>query len=94
MAAITELLKQRILIIDGAMGTMIQAHKLQEADYRGKEFEGHPRELKGCNDLLVLTRPEFRALLERAPTVCHRILIGVGHRRRQPAHSTALPVGA
>ena len=57
MAAITELLKQRILIIDGAMGTMIQAHKLQEADYRGKEFAGHSRELKGCNDLLSITQP-------------------------------------
>jgi 5-methyltetrahydrofolate--homocysteine methyltransferase len=57
MAAIAELLKQRILIIDGAMGTMIQAHKLQEADYRGKEFASHPRELKGCNDLLSITQP-------------------------------------
>ena len=44
--------------------------------------------------LLVLTRPEFTALLERAPTVCHRILIGVGHRLRQPAHLDTAPVGA
>jgi 5-methyltetrahydrofolate--homocysteine methyltransferase len=57
MAALAELLKQRILIIDGAMGTMIQAHKLQEADYRGKEFARHARELKGCNDLLSITQP-------------------------------------
>jgi 5-methyltetrahydrofolate--homocysteine methyltransferase len=57
MAAIVELLRERILIIDGAMGTMIQAHKLQEADYRGKEFAGHARELKGCNDLLSITQP-------------------------------------
>jgi 5-methyltetrahydrofolate--homocysteine methyltransferase len=57
MAAINALLKRRILIIDGAMGTMIQAHKLQEADYRGKEFASHPRELKGCNDLLSITQP-------------------------------------
>ena len=57
MAAIAELLKERILIIDGAMGTMIQANKLQEADYRGKEFARHPRELKGCNDLLSITQP-------------------------------------
>jgi 5-methyltetrahydrofolate--homocysteine methyltransferase len=57
MAAIVELLKERILIIDGAMGTMIQAHKLQEADYRGKEFAHHARELKGCNDLLSITQP-------------------------------------
>ena len=47
MAAIAELLKERILIIDGAMGTMIQAHRLQEADYRGTRFAGHPRDLKG-----------------------------------------------
>jgi 5-methyltetrahydrofolate--homocysteine methyltransferase len=57
MAALAELLKQRILIIDGAMGTMIQAHRLQEADYRGREFADHPRDLKGCNDLLSITQP-------------------------------------
>ncbi|PYQ17166.1 MAG: methionine synthase [Acidobacteria bacterium] len=59
MAAIAELLKERILIIDGAMGTMIQAHRLQEADYRGTRFAGHPRDLKGCNDLLCITRPDI-----------------------------------
>src|ERR1700741_1116119 len=57
MAAIAELLKQRILIIDGAMGPVLQAHRLQEADYRGREFAGHPRDLKGCNDLLSITQP-------------------------------------
>ena len=44
--------------------------------------------------LLVLTRPEFHTLLERVPSVCHRILTGVGHRLRQPAPPAALPVGA
>ena len=44
--------------------------------------------------LLVLTRPEFNSLLERVPTVCHRILTGVGHRLRQPARPAAVPVGA
>jgi 5-methyltetrahydrofolate--homocysteine methyltransferase len=53
-----ELLASRILLIDGAMGTMIQRHRLTEADYRGERFRTHPRELKGNSDLLVLTRPD------------------------------------
>jgi len=52
------LLQERILILDGAMGTMIQRHKLAEADYRGARFADWPRDLKGNNDLLCLTRPE------------------------------------
>ncbi len=55
---IEQLLQRRILILDGAMGTMIQRHKLTEADYRGERFADWPRDLKGNNDLLVLTRPE------------------------------------
>ena len=57
-AELKALLEQRILILDGAMGTMIQRHKLQEADYRGTRFAGHSHDLKGNNDLLLLTRPE------------------------------------
>ncbi len=53
------LLKQRILILDGAMGTMIQRHDLQEEDYRGTRFSDWPSDLKGNNDLLVLTQPEI-----------------------------------
>ena len=52
------LLSRRILILDGAMGTMIQQHKLSEADYRGERFQDHPKDLKGNNDLLLLTRPD------------------------------------
>jgi len=52
------LLQQRILILDGAMGTMIQRHKLEEADYRGEQFKDWSSDLKGNNDLLVLTKPE------------------------------------
>jgi 5-methyltetrahydrofolate--homocysteine methyltransferase len=52
-----ELLKQRILILDGAMGTMIQRYKLTEADFRGTRFASHPRDLKGDSDILVLTQP-------------------------------------
>jgi len=51
------LLADRILIIDGAMGTMIQEHKFEEADFRGREFADHGRDLKGCNDLLCVTQP-------------------------------------
>jgi 5-methyltetrahydrofolate--homocysteine methyltransferase len=51
-------LEERILILDGAMGTMIQRHGLSEADYRGERFAEWPRDLKGNNDLLVLTKPE------------------------------------
>ena len=49
---------ERIVILDGAMGTMIQQHKLDEAAYRGERYAAWHRDLKGCNDLLVLTRPE------------------------------------
>jgi 5-methyltetrahydrofolate--homocysteine methyltransferase len=57
---------ERILIIDGAMGTMIQKHKLGEADYRGERFKDWPRDVKGNNDLLVLTRPDIiRAIHEQ-----------------------------
>ncbi len=59
-------LARRILILDGAMGTMIQQHKLGEADYRGERFAAHPRDLKGNNDLLVLTRPDVVGGIHRA----------------------------
>jgi 5-methyltetrahydrofolate--homocysteine methyltransferase len=59
MADIRELLKERILIIDGAMGTMIQQHKLSEEDYRGERFKDWKSDLKGNNDLLCLTHPEI-----------------------------------
>jgi 5-methyltetrahydrofolate--homocysteine methyltransferase len=52
-------LQQRILIIDGAMGTMIQRHSLTEADYRGERFKDWPSDLKGNNDLLCLTQPHI-----------------------------------
>ena len=52
-------LSQRILILDGAMGTMIQAEKLTEADYRGEQFKDHESDLTGNNDLLTLTRPDI-----------------------------------
>ncbi len=60
-AALPVLLQQRIVIIDGAMGTMIQRERLTEADFRAARFAAHPKDLKGNNDLLVLTRPDLIA---------------------------------
>ncbi len=60
-----QLLEKRILILDGAMGTMIQQHRLQEADYRGSEFANWPCDVKGNNDLLVLTQPDLIADIHR-----------------------------
>ena len=57
-AGLPALLAARIAIIDGAMGTMIQRHKLVEADFRGSRWTDHAKDLKGNNDLLVLTRPD------------------------------------
>src|SRR5437867_3226422 len=59
------ILRSRIAILDGAMGTMIQAHRLDEAGFRGRQFANHPYDLKGCNDLLCLTRPELVEAIHR-----------------------------
>jgi 5-methyltetrahydrofolate--homocysteine methyltransferase len=56
-----QLLARRILVLDGAMGTMVQRRKLSEADFRGERFKSHPKDLKGNNDVLVLTRPDVIA---------------------------------
>jgi hypothetical protein len=57
-AALEALMTERVIYIDGAMGTQIQKYKLQEADYRGERWAAHLHELKGNNDLLVVTRPD------------------------------------
>jgi 5-methyltetrahydrofolate--homocysteine methyltransferase len=59
MKTIQDCLKERILIIDGAMGTMIQRYKLSEADYRGERFKDWPSDVKGNNDLLNITQPQI-----------------------------------
>jgi 5-methyltetrahydrofolate--homocysteine methyltransferase len=59
------LLGERVLVLDGAMGTVIQSYKLGEADYRGERFRTWPKDLKGNNDLLVLTRPEVIGEIHR-----------------------------
>ncbi|MEQ8302643.1 MAG: homocysteine S-methyltransferase family protein [Cyclobacteriaceae bacterium] len=56
---IQELLRERILVLDGAMGTMIQRHKLEEEDFRGTRFKDHKHPLKGNNDLLSIVRPDI-----------------------------------
>ncbi|RYG54931.1 methionine synthase, partial [bacterium] len=64
---LNQLLSERVLIIDGAMGTMIQPYKLTEEDFRGERFHNHPAEkkLKGNNDLLNLTRPDIISTIHK-----------------------------
>ncbi|HNO75715.1 methionine synthase [Nitrosomonas mobilis] len=62
---LTQLLAERILLLDGAMGTMIQSYKLVEADYRGERFADFPHDLKGNNDLLSLTSPDVIRAIHR-----------------------------
>ncbi|MCB1606737.1 MAG: methionine synthase, partial [Xanthomonadales bacterium] len=64
--SLLQALQQRILVIDGAMGTMLQAYQLDEAAFRGQRFANHGHELKGNNDLLSLTQPEIVAEVHRA----------------------------
>jgi 5-methyltetrahydrofolate--homocysteine methyltransferase len=66
MQSIYDILKKKILVLDGAMGTMIQRYKLEEEDFRKGWFENHPSSLKGNNDLLSLTRPEIIKEIHRA----------------------------
>ncbi len=58
-ADLKHLLDQRILVLDGAMGSVLQGYQLEEADFRGEQFADHPSDLKGNNDLLCLTRPDI-----------------------------------
>ena len=60
-----EVAKQRILVLDGAMGTMIQRYNLTESDYRGSRFADHDCDLRGCNDLLCLTKPDVVSEIHR-----------------------------
>jgi 5-methyltetrahydrofolate--homocysteine methyltransferase len=66
IAALKAAAKERILILDGAMGTMIQRYKLDEAGYHGERFKDHGHDLKGNNDLLVLTQPEIISEIHNA----------------------------
>ena len=66
LQALQNALARRILILDGGMGTMIQSYRLEEADYRGERFADWPSDVKGNNDLLLLTRPDVIQAIERA----------------------------
>jgi len=66
MSKILEQLNKRILILDGAMGTMIQSYQLGEQDYRGARFKDHPGDIKGNNDLLSITQPKIIGDIHRA----------------------------
>ena len=63
---LSKLLKERILVLDGAMGTMIQRYKLSEEDFRGERFKNHSHDLKGNNDLLSITKPEIIKEIHKA----------------------------
>ena len=65
-ALLEDLLNRRVLVLDGAMGTVIQSFGLTEEDFRGDRFRDHPKDLKGCNDLLSMTRPDVIARIHRA----------------------------
>jgi 5-methyltetrahydrofolate--homocysteine methyltransferase len=62
---IQDILKERILVLDGAMGTMIQRYTLTEADFRGEQFKEHSHPLKGNNDILSITRPDVIKTIHR-----------------------------
>src|SRR5439155_3449121 len=81
-----ELLAQRILVLDGAMGTTIQAYGLSEEDFRGSCFRTHPKPLKGCNDLLSLTQPQITDRI-------HREYLEPGSDIFEPNTFNATPLG-
>ncbi|MFZ1525168.1 MAG: methionine synthase [Saprospiraceae bacterium] len=66
MANLKQIAESRVLVLDGAMGTMIQRYKLQESDYRGERFKNHHSDLKGNNDLLSITRPDIIMEIHKA----------------------------
>lgn len=66
MNSLQDIIKERILVLDGAMGTMIQRYKLTEADFRGERLLDHPKDLQGNNDLLSITKPQVIAEIHRA----------------------------
>ena len=63
---IRDLFKEKILVLDGAMGTMVQSYNLTEGDFRGDRLKDHGKDLKGNNDLLCLTRPDVVGEIHQA----------------------------
>ena len=74
-AQLTETLKERIMIFDGGMGTMIQMHKFEEDAFRGEEFKDHAKSLKGNNDLLSLTQPDIIYEIHKVTNIHNNIHI-------------------
>ena len=72
MSTIYKILEERILVLDGAMGTMLQHHNFSEEDFRGEKFKGFHLPLKGNNDLLSLTQPEAIKEVHRKYLQCRR----------------------
>ena len=66
MEKIKDIFKKKILIIDGAMGTMVQSYKLNESDFRGDRFKEHSDDLQGNNEILSLTRPDVISEIHRS----------------------------
>src|SRR5690606_39627686 len=81
-------LENRILILDGAMGTMIQTYQLQEADYRGERFADYHRDIKGNNDLLALTRPDVIAAIHTAYLEAGADILETKDRKRTRLNSS------
>lgn len=83
---IKQLLQQRILILDGAMGTMIQSYELEEADFRAERFADHPCDLQGNNDLLSITQPKlsviFTVLISKPVPILLKLIPLTVHRLR------------
>ena len=73
---IENLFKEKILVLDGAMGTMIQSYKLEESDFRNERFSDHDKDLKGNNDLLCLTQPKI--IGESSPRQSFINSLGIG----------------
>ena len=63
---IKNLFEERILVLDGAMGTMVQSYNLEENDFRGEKFKNHFKDLKGNNDILCLTKPDIVSEIHKA----------------------------
>ena len=66
MEKLKQIIENRILVLDGAMGTMLQSYGLDDEDFRGERFAVHPCDLKGNNDILCLTRPDIVDAVHRA----------------------------
>ena len=77
-----QLINERILVLDGAMGTMIQQYNLSEADFRGERFKDIPGQLKGNNDMLCLTRPDVIEEIHRKYLEAEQISLKQIHSMR------------